>query len=140
MSGRDFLDTNVLVYSFDKKQLAKRDLARELIGRALRDGNAIISIQVVQEFLNVAMHKFVSPFTVEECGAYLAGVLEPLCQVYPDVSLYRKALDVRRASGFSFYDSLIVAAAARGQCSRLLSEDMQEGRVIEGVTITNPFL
>lgn len=45
------------------------------------------------------------------------------------------ALEVRRTSGFSFYDSLIVAAAVRGQCSSLLTEDLQEGREIQGVRI-----
>jgi predicted nucleic acid-binding protein len=139
MTGRDFLDTNVLVYSFDEKQPAKRDRAREIIARALRDGSAIISYQVVQEFLNVALHKFISPFNVKDCGDYLTGVLEPLCQVYPDTSLYRKALDVHSTTGFSFYDSLIIVGAMRGQCSCLLTEDMQTGREIEGVKIVNPF-
>jgi predicted nucleic acid-binding protein len=139
MTGRDFLDTNVLVYSFDEKQPAKRDRAREIIARALRDGSAIISYQVVQEFLNVALHKFISPFNVKDCGDYLTGVLEPLCQVYPDTSLYRKALDVQSTTGFSFYDSLIIVGAMRGQCSCLLTEDMQTGREIEGVKIVNPF-
>lgn len=139
MSGRHFLDTNVLVYSFDKNHPEKREGARELIARALRDGSGIISNQVVQEFLNVALHKFVSPFTVGDCGSYLSAVLEPLCQVYPDMDLYRKALEVRHMTAFSFYDSLIVAAAIRGRCARLLTEDMQEGREIEGVTIVNPF-
>jgi predicted nucleic acid-binding protein len=110
-----------------------------LIAQALRDGTAIISYQVVQEFLNVALHKFVSPFTVEDCGDYLSGVLEPLCEIYPDTSLYRLALEIRRTSGFSFLGSLIVAAAVRGQCSSLLTEDLQEGREIQGVRIVNPF-
>lgn len=139
MSARGFLDTNVLVYSFDKNEPEKSEQARELIARALRDESAIISHQVVQEFLNVARHKFISPFTIEDCERYLSAVLEPLCQVYPDMSLYRKALDVQHVTGFSFYDSLIVAAAVRGGCSRLLTEDMQSGREIEGVTIVNPF-
>jgi predicted nucleic acid-binding protein len=63
----------------------------------------------------------------------------PLCIVWPDSRLYSKALDVRGATGFSFYDSLIVAAASLGGCARLLTEDMQEGRETEGVRIENPF-
>lgn len=140
MNDRDFLDTNILVYSFDQKQPMKRDRAREIIARALRERNGIISYQVAQEFLNVALHKFTSPFSVKDCSTYIAGVLEPLCQIYPDFSLYQKAIDVLSISGFSFYDSLIVAGAIRGRCSRLLTEDLQAGREIEGITITNPFL
>ncbi len=139
MSDRIFLDTNILVYSFDSDQSAKQRRAREIIAGALRDGRAIISYQVVQEFINVALHKFASPFSVNDCSDYLTGVLEPLCQVYADIRLYRKALEVYGATGFSFHDSLIVAGAIRGGCSILLTEDMQEGRDFEGVRIVNPF-
>jgi len=140
MSDRIFLDTNVLVYSFDSDQSAKQGRAREIIAGALRDGSAIISYQVVQEFINVALHRFASPFSVKDCSDYLTGVLEPLCQVYPDIQLYRKALEVYGATGFSFYNALIVAAAIQGGCSILLTEDIQEGRDFEGVRIVNPFI
>ena len=139
MSDRIFLDTNILVYSFDSDQSVKQRRAREIIAGALRDGSAIISYQVVQEFINVALHKFASPFSVNDCSDYLTGVLGPLCQVYPDIQLYRKALEVYGATGFSFYDSLIVAGAIRGGCSKLLTDDMQDGREFEGVRIVNPF-
>jgi predicted nucleic acid-binding protein len=139
MSASYFLDTNVLVYSFDEKQPTKRDVSRALIATALRDGSGVISYQVVQEFLNVALQGFESPMSLEQCRDYLSEVLMPLCAVFPDSRLYSKALDVRGATGFSFYDSAIVASAAIGGCSRLLTEDMQDGREVEGVRIENPF-
>ncbi len=139
MSVRSFLDTNIFIYSFADDEPAKQSNARQLIARGLREGNAIISFQVIQEFLNVALHKFAAPLTAEDCRDYLEAVLSPLCQVNPDPDFYRKGLEIHRITGFSFFDSLILAAAIRGGCSRLLTEDMQEGREIEGVRIVNPF-
>jgi len=139
MSDRAFLDTNIFVYSFDKSAAAKQERARELITRGLQDGSAVVSYQVVQEFFQVALNRFEDPMTIEECHEYLGAVLAPLCQVFPDADFYRKGLDLKRVSGFSYYDALILAAAIRGGCRRLLTEDMQDGREIEGLRIVNPF-
>lgn len=64
MSADYFLDTNVLVYSFDENAPAKQDAARQLIAGALRQGCGVISWQVVQEFLNVVLHKWEKPMCV----------------------------------------------------------------------------
>ena len=139
MSAEAFLDTNVLVYCFDPGEPAKQQRARELVGEALRDGTAVISTQVAQEFLNLATRKFTHAFTGDDLRAYLDAVLAPLCQVFPDAALFRLALDVKDETGYGFYDSLIVAAALRAGCTRLYSEDMQDGRAIRGLVIENPF-
>ncbi len=50
-----------------------------------------------------------------------------------------RALDLQARFRFSFYDSLIVAAALQAGCSRLLTEDLQHGQQVDGVTIEKPF-
>ncbi len=139
MSDRYFLDTNVFVYSFDRDDPEKRERATSIIAESMESRRGVISYQVIQEFLNVALRKFRVPLKISDCREYLRGTLLPLCRIHPDPALFSKALDVREVTEFSFYDSLIVAAAIHGECSRLLSEDLQDGRQIEGVTITNPF-
>jgi predicted nucleic acid-binding protein len=67
------------------------------------------------------------------------NVLEPLFRVPASIPLYKRALGVQARYGYSFYDSLIVAAALDAGCNRLYSEDMQDGQRIEGLTIENPF-
>jgi len=140
MNGRFFLDTNILVYTFDGRAPAKQSLARQLVAEALAGRDGIVSYQVVQEFLNVALRKFDKPMTPSEAQLYLAKVLLPLCEVFPDSSLYSQGLSLVEETGFSFYDALIVASAAIGGCLVLLSEDLQHGRVVRGVEIRNPFL
>jgi predicted nucleic acid-binding protein len=140
MNARFFLDTNVFVYSFDAAHRAKQRRARTIIRKALETGSGVVSTQVIQEFLNVATRKFDPPMQNAECRLYLEAVLEPLCEVYSNPSLFRRALDLSAETAFSFYDSLIVAGALEGACDLLLTEDLQDGRTIRGLVIRNPFL
>lgn len=63
----------------------------------------------------------------------------PLWTVSPSPALYHRALDVQARYRFSFYDSLIVAAAIEAGCARLYSEDLQDDQRVDGLTIENPF-
>lgn len=137
--GLLFLDTNIFVYSFDQTVPEKQQLARRLIQDALQSQRAIVSSQVVQEFLNVAFRKFARPMTIPEAKEYLDMVLMPLCQHYPTIDFYRQALRVKEETGYSLYDALILTAAIENQCKTLFSEDMQHGRQIHGLEIVNPF-
>jgi len=140
--GKDrvFLDTNIFVYTFDSSSSMKREQARKLVSEALESRRGVISYQVVQEFLNVATRKFAKPMTPTEAQLYLGRVLMPLCEVFPDASLYSHALSIADETGWSFYDSLIVSSASAADCPVLLSEDLEHGRTIRGVEIRNPFL
>lgn len=140
MTDRYFLDTNVLIYTFDSSAPRKQKIARSLVTDALKERAGIISYQVTREFLNVALRKFSPPMSSLEAQSYLRRVLMPLCEVYPDSSLCSDALSIASKTGWAFYDSLIVASGAIGKCRTLLTEDLKSGRVIQGVEIRNPFL
>ena len=62
----------------------------------------------------------------------------PLWRAMPNAALYRHAMDVKQRWGFSFCDALIVAAALESGCTRLLTEDLQDGQCIENLLIQNP--
>lgn len=140
MSGADFLDSNILVYLFDPADARRKGIAEQLVSGAHHDGTAIVSFQVVQETLNVLTRKLKPAMSRADALLALQNVLAPLWRVQPSAALYARALDVQERYKFGFYDSLIVAAALEAGCARLLSEDMQHGQRIEGLTITNPFL
>ena len=139
MNDRFFLDTNVIVYSFDNHSKAKRDKARDLIAEALSSGNGIISFQVVQEFLNIATSKFKKPLTIKDTREYMEEILLPLCTIFPGNDFYLNSLEIEERTGYSFYDSMIVQAALEGECRILYSEDMQDGFKLFDLTIQNPF-
>ena len=138
MSADDFLDSNVLVYSVDDRFPEKRQKAMELVSRSVIEGTGCISFQVVQETLNVLIGRLGTP--VGQIRVLMDDVLSPLWKVYPSATLYQDAISIQGRYGFSFYDSLIVAAALEAGCTRLYSEDLQHGQQIQRLTIVNPFI
>lgn len=128
-----FLDSNICVYAFDKRDPGKQEKALEL----LRD-HPCISSQVIIESYNACHKKLELPQTVcEETVLFLTdicGIVE-----IKDTTI-RAAIACKRKYQLSFLDSMIVAAALDADCSILYSEDMQHKQVIENkLTIVNPF-
>jgi predicted nucleic acid-binding protein len=139
MSGVDFFDSNVLIYLFDQNDASRRALAEGLVRQALATDSAVISHQVVQETLHVITRKIHPALTAAEAKRALTTILAPLWRVKADVATYARALALQDSHRFSFYDSLIVAAALEAGCQRLLTDDLQHGQRIEGLLIENPF-
>ena len=126
-----FIDTNVLVYA--QGAGPKSDTARQVI---LAGG--VVSVQVMNEFATVLRRKFRLEWDL--IADALADAREALGPVRPiDVDIHLHAVDLARAHDFSFHDSLIVASALAAGCDTLLTEDLQAGRRIAGLTIVNPF-
>ena len=66
--------------------------------------------------------------------------MEPLCEIHSSFMLYKDALLIKDRWKYSFYDSLIIAAALKANCTILYSEDLQHGQIIDDLKIVNPFL
>ncbi|MBA4391261.1 MAG: VapC toxin family PIN domain ribonuclease [Syntrophus sp. (in: bacteria)] len=140
MNAKYFLDTNIFVYSFDALNPDKQKCAKELIKKALEDGTGCISYQVVQEFFNVSTRKFSTPLSAKDADGYLTMFLEPLCEIFSTITIYRKALEIMERWQCSFNDSLIIASAASTDCRILYTEDLQHNQKIESLKIINPFV
>jgi len=138
MKDKFFLDTNIVVYSFDSDDSPKKKVSNTLIKEAHR-GEGCVSFQVIQEFLNVATRKFVTPLKTEDAQKYLSKVLFPVCEVFPSEELYYISLEIADRWRYSFYDSMIIAAALEAKCSILYSEDLQENERIYQLDIINPY-
>jgi predicted nucleic acid-binding protein len=136
MPVKVFFDTNVIVYGFDKTAPAKRAIARRLI-RERQDW--AISWQVVQEFCNVALHRFVAPMAAQDLREFLDLMLLPHCRIYPTPDLYRNAVRIQSETHYHFHDSLIIASAITSGANLLYSEDMRSGQMIGDLLIENPF-
>ena len=138
MSDKAFFDTNVLVYAFDKNETQKSPIAKQLISDYGSKGNLILSTQVLQEFYVTVTRMGRSLLTKEAAEDIVNDLAEfPLIQV--DKTIISLAMKRHQGNEFSFWDSLIVEAAIQSGCTVLLSEDMQDGRVIGSLTIQNPF-
>ena len=141
MNGaRHFLDTNVLVYTFDLTAPRKASRAKELVHDALDSGNGIISYQVVQEFISAARRLFPSSMSFQEIEKYWEKTLRPLLALHSSPMLFARALEICQAYQISWYDSLIIAAALQGNCKILYTEDLQHGRRFGDLAVENPFI
>lgn len=136
--GVTFVDTNVLAYAHDPSEGEKRPIALTLLQDLWRDRAGRISTQVLQEFYVVATREFDPPMprrmAREVIALYAAW---PIVQV--DVPMILAAAKLEERHTLSFWDALIVEAAARSGATRLVTEDLQAGRRLAGVRIENPF-
>lgn len=135
-TGKYFLDTNFLIYCFSGDNLDKRNRCREILRLGEAQAVFVLSTQVVKEFASLMIGTFnVDPRRVKQIVADLVDF--EIVQV--DVGLIQQGIDIHLLYQYSFWDSLIVSAAQAAQCTALLTEDLQHGQVISGVTIFNPF-
>lgn len=133
MKDGAFFDTNVLIYAALQPD-PRSDRAREVLAR----GGAV-SVQVLNEFANVAHRK------LRKSWPEVAQALDDIRALCPPplpiaLATHEAALGIADRLGYRFHGSQIIASALEANCATLLSEDMQDGQVIEGrLTIRNPF-
>ncbi len=133
MTAKPFLDTNVLIYAF------AADDPRSERAEALVAAGGVISVQVLNEFVNVSRRKLARQWPeIESQIRVLRTLLDPPIPL--TVDLHDTALAHARDHNLAFYDALIVAAAGHAGCSILFTEDMHDGQALGKLTIRNPFV
>ena len=132
MQDKFFIDSNICLYLFDK------DRAKASIAEKLFTSGAVISTQVLAEVANVLVKKFAfSKKDAIETIRFLKNKVE-VCPVTPEVIEIAAAIFTRYS--FSFFDSMIIAAALNSGCSVLYSEDLHVKQVFDKkLTVVNPF-
>ncbi|MBN1675913.1 MAG: PIN domain-containing protein [Kiritimatiellae bacterium] len=135
-AGRTFLDTNVLVYSADRHAPAKQQRTRDLLRVLAKRGAGVISTQVLQEFYVVATKKLGIDPVLAKNMLNTFGAME---RVLVDFDLIKEAVDCSILEPLSFWDALIVVSAEKANCREIWTEDLNDGQVIRGVRIRNPF-
>ena len=136
--GPAFVDTNVLVYAFDKGEPSRREIARRLLEKLIDEDRIRLSTQVLQEFFVTVTRKVPQRCSTAQALALLEDFTAwPLFVV--DYSAIRDAAHLAEDASLSFGDALIVVGASRSGAVRLYCEDLNHGQTILGVEITNPF-
>ena len=126
-----FLDTNVILHLLSQDD-EKADRAEEIVAQG-----GVVSIQVLNEFASVATRKL--GMRIAEAREVLAAV-RSLCKVVPlQENTHDVGLQIAERHRLSIYDAMIVSAARLAECKIILSEDMQDGLRLEGMSVRNPF-
>ncbi len=133
-----FVDTNVLVYAFDKSSSPKKLVAQRLMNELMAEDRLRVSTQVLQELFVTLTRKVTQHCSSEEALAVLDDLTAwPLMVV--DYTLIRAAVGLADQAKLSFWDALVVVAAAWSGATVLYTEDLNDGQEILGVRISNPF-
>ena len=131
---KTFIDTNVLIYAFTADEPEKQKTAINFIDGCL----PVISTQVIKEFSNVLIRK--TNMDSRHIRELINEITNAADVVNERIELIFTSLDIHKRYKFPFCDSLIIAAAQSSKCQVLLSEDMQDGQIIDGkLKIINPF-
>jgi len=133
-----FVDTNILIYAYDVSANKKHEVARQIVSDLWNSGHGVLSIQVLQEFFVNVTQKIPKPLDRRLARDIVADFLKWEV-IINDGELILEAVDILLRYGLSFWDALVVGAAARSGAAVLLSEDLKPGQAIHGLTIRNPF-
>jgi predicted nucleic acid-binding protein len=133
-----FVDTNVLVYALAADDQKRSPVAQELLRELMVTQTLHTSTQVLQELFVTLTRKVRTPLTAEQALRYLDQIAAwPV--VVLDYGAVRAAIELCSTSNLSFWDALVVVAAARSGAKRLYTEDLQNGQMLLGVEVVNPF-
>ncbi|MBI4410341.1 MAG: PIN domain-containing protein [Gemmatimonadetes bacterium] len=138
MNGTVFVDTNVLVYVRDETEPEKQRRAAEWMAALWDRRLGRLSVQVLQEYYVTLTQKLDPPRRAEEVREDVVA-LSAWRPAALDVALMERAWALQDRFGFSWWDSLIVAGGLEVGCRYLLTEDLQDGQVVDGLTIISPF-
>ncbi len=131
-----FIDTNILVYTLDKRHEARQQKARKVLKKTASSHQPVISTQVIKEFYVVATAKLGADQIIIKNIIHNFRNMEI---VNNDLELIEQAIDISVLSRLSFWDSLIIAAAEKARCEIILSEDLNPGQLYRGGAVLNPF-
>jgi predicted nucleic acid-binding protein len=135
MHDKVFLDTNMVIYLYSEDETGKRDVAIEFINNS----NCLVSTQILSEATNVWCKKYNKNKT--QIIKYL-NEIEAICNTVLTVNreTINQALNIKERYKFSYYDCLMVSSALEGDCGILLTEDLQNGQIIDDrLRLLTPF-
>jgi len=136
-AGRQFVDTNILVYGYDLTAGDKHLLAKRLLDKLWSDSTGCLSTQVLQEFYVTVTRKVRQPLPPETASRHVEDLGQWLTHS-PTIRDLIEAIHLQQQSKLSFWDAMLVTSAKQLDCEILWTEDMNRGQTLGGVKIQNP--
>lgn len=124
-ADKAFIDTNVFIYYQQSDNLEKHKVSEDTINFF----DCVVSTQVLNKICNILTRKFPTPFA--DIKKYITDIVQFSDTVIVDDAIVLRALDYHFRLSISYFDALMVAAALEANCKYLISEDMQDGLIIE---------
>ena len=136
VKDRFSLDTNILVYAVDVDAGERHERSKQLMAQAARR-DCVLTVQALAEFFHVTTRK--NLLELSRARAFVCDWLDVFPVASADDTALVRAMDAVEEHRLSFWDAMLWATATGIGCAAILSEDMQHGRRLSGVTFINPF-
>jgi predicted nucleic acid-binding protein len=137
MSGKTFVDTNVLIYAHDIDANAKNEVAKAVLRELWSERTGVLSMQVLQEFYVNVTRKIASPLPKDLARSVVSSYVPWCMETTP--SEISAAFRIEDEARIVFWDALIVSSAAKSGATRILSENVSARQRIAGILVENPF-
>jgi len=137
MTGRVFIDTNILIYALDPSDPWKRQVSADLLRQTISNRTLTLSPQSLNETYRVLTQRKRLMPTAQARG-YIA-TLAPWAIAPLDAKTTARAFEVEDETGYSWWDSVMLASALLAQCRLFVSEDLADGRDVSGMRVASPF-
>jgi predicted nucleic acid-binding protein len=124
-ADKAFIDTNVFIYYQRSDDTTKHKISEDVINAF----DCVISTQVINEICNILTRKYPTPLS--EIKNYILDIIASSYIVIINYPLIQQALELYDRYSISYYDALMVVAALEANCKYLISEDMQDGLIID---------
>jgi predicted nucleic acid-binding protein len=137
VEGKQFVDTNIIVYAHDFTAGEKHTRAKALLLDLWSNQMGCLSVQVLQEFYVTVTQKIKKPLSSLQAN----DIITSLCawKVYsPSASDVISAIQLHQKQQISFWDAMILLSAAKMGCGTLWSEDLNAQKY-NSVQVINPF-
>ncbi|RLJ21401.1 PIN domain nuclease [bacterium endosymbiont of Escarpia laminata] len=134
--SKQFLDTNIIVYANDSRDVEKQKRSLEIVAEHMRSGTGVISTQVLQEYAHVALNKL---HQRQDVILRQLVLLEGLEVIQQSPALIRRSVEIKTSYKISFWDACIISAAEHAKCDVILSEDLNNSQFYSGIAMKNPF-
>jgi predicted nucleic acid-binding protein len=137
MSGKTFIDTNVLIYAHDIDAIAKNEIAKAALRELWSERTGVLSMQVLQEFYVNVTRKITSPLSKDSARSVVSSYVPWCMETTPDE--ISSAFRIEDESQIGFWDALILSSALKSGATRILSEDLNAGQRVSSILVENPF-
>ncbi|NPV69173.1 MAG: PIN domain-containing protein [Firmicutes bacterium] len=139
MTGPALIDSNILVYAYDRSEMERSLVASDVINNLARTGLLILSSQVLAEFFVAATRRIRHPLTASEATRSVLRYAADFPVVAITGPIVREALRGVASYGLSYWDAQVWATARLNQIETIVTEDVPSQDEIEGVRYENPF-
>lgn len=134
------IDTNVLVYTVDRREPVKQTRARELVGKLIQQSKTVLLWQVAGEYLN-CLRRFASRglFPEERIDEEILDWITAIPLAHPTDAVLKNSLALKSRYSLSHWDSMLIGACLEAGVETLYSEDLAADMEYDTVRVVNPF-